>query len=151
MANRKRNIQMKFYVTEEEKRLIDEKMAQLPTHRYGAYLRKMAIPFLLKSRLNLSFNWGLTFYLQAPISAAVQVMADEECVVAVHCDRRVIQRRQQIFLDIADIGGVLPHPFQHILDVGAADLQEPGLHHLGGVVAPRPRGSSPGWSRRYPP
>ena len=43
LANRKRNIQMKFYVTEEEKRLIDEKMAQLPTRRYGAYLRKMAI------------------------------------------------------------------------------------------------------------
>ena len=42
MANRKRNIQMKFYVTEEEKRLIDEKMTQLPTQRYGAYLRKMA-------------------------------------------------------------------------------------------------------------
>ena len=43
MANRKRNIQMKFWVTEEEKRLIDEKMAQLPTKRYGASLRKMAI------------------------------------------------------------------------------------------------------------
>ena len=43
MANRKRNIQMKFYVTEEEKRLINKKMAQLPTRRYGAYLRKMAI------------------------------------------------------------------------------------------------------------
>ena len=43
MANRKRNIQMKFWVTEEEKRLIDEKLAQLPTRRYGAYLRKMAI------------------------------------------------------------------------------------------------------------
>ena len=43
MANRKRNIQMKFWVTEEEKRLIDEKMKQLPTRRYGAYLRKMAI------------------------------------------------------------------------------------------------------------
>ena len=43
MANRKRNIQMKFWVTEEEKRLIDEKMSQLPTRRYGAYLRKMAI------------------------------------------------------------------------------------------------------------
>ena len=43
MANRKRNIQMKFYVTEEKKRLIDEKMVQLPTRRYGAYLRKMAI------------------------------------------------------------------------------------------------------------
>ena len=43
MANRKRSVQMKFYITEEEKRLIDEKMAQLPTRRYGAYLRKMAI------------------------------------------------------------------------------------------------------------
>ena len=30
-------------MTEEEKRLIDEKMTQLPTKRYGAYLRKMAI------------------------------------------------------------------------------------------------------------
>ena len=37
------HIQMKFYVTEDEKRLIDEKMSQLPTRRYGAYLRKMAI------------------------------------------------------------------------------------------------------------
>ena len=43
MANRKRSVQMKFYITEEEKRLIDEKMAQLPTRRYGAYLCKMAI------------------------------------------------------------------------------------------------------------
>ena len=43
MANRKRNIQMKFYVTEEEKQLIEQKMQQLPTQRYGAYLRKMAI------------------------------------------------------------------------------------------------------------
>ena len=38
---------MKFYVTEEEKRLINEKMAQLPTRRYGAYLRKMAIDGLI--------------------------------------------------------------------------------------------------------
>ena len=43
MANRKRNIQMKFWVTEEEKTLIEEKMTLLPTQRYGAYLRKMAI------------------------------------------------------------------------------------------------------------
>ena len=43
MANRKRNIQMKFWVTPEEKELIDRKMKQLPTQRYGAYLRKMAI------------------------------------------------------------------------------------------------------------
>jgi len=43
MANRTRNIQMKFWVSEEEKRLIDEKMKQLPVSQYGAYLRKMAI------------------------------------------------------------------------------------------------------------
>lgn len=43
MPNRKRTIQMKFYVTEEEKALIKEKMKLLPTQRYGAYLRKMAI------------------------------------------------------------------------------------------------------------
>ena len=43
MANRKRDIQMKFWVTEDEKTLIEEKMKLLPTQRYGAYLRKMAI------------------------------------------------------------------------------------------------------------
>ena len=43
MAVRKRNIQIKFYITEEEKQLIEQKMAQLPTQRIGAYLRKMAI------------------------------------------------------------------------------------------------------------
>ena len=43
MANRKRNIQMKFWVTEEEKDLIVQKMKLLPTQRYGNFLRKMAI------------------------------------------------------------------------------------------------------------
>ena len=43
MANRKRNIQMKFWISENEKRLIDEKMKQLPIRQYGAYFRKMAI------------------------------------------------------------------------------------------------------------
>ena len=43
MAVRKRNIQIKFYVTEEEKQLIDKKLAQLPAKRMGAYLRKMTI------------------------------------------------------------------------------------------------------------
>ena len=43
MPNRKRNIQMKFYVNEDEKALIEKKMELLPTQRYGAYLRKMAI------------------------------------------------------------------------------------------------------------
>ena len=43
MADRKRGIQMIFWVTEEEKNLIDQKMKLLPTQRYGKYLRKMAI------------------------------------------------------------------------------------------------------------
>lgn len=47
MENRKRNIQIKFRVTEEEKKLIEQKMAQLPTHQIGAYMRKMAIDGLI--------------------------------------------------------------------------------------------------------
>ncbi len=47
MANRKRNIQMKFDVTKEERELIRQKMAQIPTQRIGSYLRKMAIDGLI--------------------------------------------------------------------------------------------------------
>ena len=47
MANRKRNIQIKFDVTAEERELIRQKMALLPTSQIGAYLRKMAIDGLI--------------------------------------------------------------------------------------------------------
>jgi len=43
MENRRRNIQIKFRVTEDEKKLIEKKMAQIPTQQIGAYIRKMAI------------------------------------------------------------------------------------------------------------
>ena len=43
MVNRKRNIQLKIWLTEEERRLIDEKMKLLPTSQIGAYIRKMAM------------------------------------------------------------------------------------------------------------
>ena len=43
MANRKRPIILRCPVTAEEQALIEQKMAQLPTQRIGAYLRKMAI------------------------------------------------------------------------------------------------------------
>ena len=43
MENRKRNIQIKFRVTEEERTLIEEKMKQVPTSNMEAYLREMAI------------------------------------------------------------------------------------------------------------
>ena len=43
MENRKRTMQIKFRVTEEERTLIEEKMKQVPTSNMEAYLRKMAI------------------------------------------------------------------------------------------------------------
>ena len=43
MANRKRNIQLKFRVTPEERALIEEKMDELGTQNMAAFLRKMAL------------------------------------------------------------------------------------------------------------
>lgn len=43
MANRERNQQIKFYVTEEERNLIEDKMKESEIKNMGAYLRKMAI------------------------------------------------------------------------------------------------------------
>lgn len=43
MNNRKRNVQIKFRVTEKERSLIEEKMKQVPTNNMEAYLRKMVI------------------------------------------------------------------------------------------------------------
>lgn len=43
MANRKRNVPLLFWVSEQEKDMILEKMAQLGTGNMSAYLRKMAI------------------------------------------------------------------------------------------------------------
>ena len=43
MNNRKRTVQIKFRVTEEERALIEEKMKLIPTRNMAAYLRKMAI------------------------------------------------------------------------------------------------------------
>ena len=43
MNGRKRTVQVKFRVTEEEKALIEEKMKLIPTRNMAAYLRKIAI------------------------------------------------------------------------------------------------------------
>ena len=43
MANRTRPNQILFFVSDDEKRIIKAKMAQLGTTNMGAYLRKMAI------------------------------------------------------------------------------------------------------------
>ena len=43
MAERTRPIRIEFCVTDQERRLFQNKMAQLGTRNMGAYLRKMAI------------------------------------------------------------------------------------------------------------
>ena len=43
MAKRKREIQLKFRVTPQEREMIEAKMAQLGTTNMAAYLRKMAL------------------------------------------------------------------------------------------------------------
>ena len=43
MAKRKRDIQLKFRVTPQEREMIETKMAQFGTSNMAAYLRKMAI------------------------------------------------------------------------------------------------------------
>ena len=49
MANRKRDIRLRFRVTPEEKSMIEEKMMQVGTSNMEAYLRKMSIDgYILK-------------------------------------------------------------------------------------------------------
>lgn len=43
MENRKRNVQLIIRVTEEERRLIEVKMQQVPTMNLSAFARKMLI------------------------------------------------------------------------------------------------------------
>lgn len=43
MANRNRQIQLKFRVTPQEREMIEQKMAQFGTKNMAAYLRKIAI------------------------------------------------------------------------------------------------------------
>ena len=52
MANRKRDIRLRFRVTLEERALIEEKMTQMGTSNMEAYLRKMSIDgYILKLAL----------------------------------------------------------------------------------------------------
>lgn len=53
MANQKQNIQMKFYVMENEKRLIDEKMPQLST---ASSKLNCLCPFILNFSSTTAFD-----------------------------------------------------------------------------------------------
>ena len=58
MEGRKRTVQVKFYVTEEERRLIREKMKLIPTRNMAAYLRKMAIDGYVVHGISIEIVWG---------------------------------------------------------------------------------------------
>ena len=60
MANREREIQLKFRVTPEERELIEAKMAQLGTQNMAAYLRKMALDgYVVRLELPQIFQVGI--------------------------------------------------------------------------------------------
>ena len=67
---------------------------------------------------------------------AVQVMVDLGTVITVHCCRGIIQRRQQVCLDIPDFCSVLVNTVKDILQVAGIDLQETALYHLPGKIIP---------------
>ena len=56
MAERKRNKEIHFYVTEEERKLIRRKMIESKTKNMGAYLRKMAIDGYIVNTDTKAFN-----------------------------------------------------------------------------------------------
>lgn len=63
MANRERNQQVKFYVTEEERNLIENKMKESGIKNMGAYLRKIAIDghiFILDNMPLKEMNTNMT-------------------------------------------------------------------------------------------
>ena len=51
-------------------------------------------------------------------------------IVAPDGEGGIVQSRQQIFLDIANPGGILFHTGHDVLDMGTVQFQEPGLDHL---------------------
>lgn len=55
-------------------------------------------------------------------------------IIAVDGGCGVIQRRQKVFLDIADIGGVVLHAVHDILNMGTVQLHKPGLYHLCRII-----------------
>ena len=64
----------------------------------------------------------------------VHIVLHQGRIVAVDGGRGVIQRRQKIFLDIADIGGVVLHAVHNILHMGTVQLHKPGLYHLRRII-----------------
>lgn len=90
MANRTRPIRIEFRVSDNEHRLIKNKMAQLGTHNMGAYLRKMAIDgYIIK----------VDYTEQKKLAAAVSRAASN----INHICRRINQTGYFYAEDVADL------------------------------------------------
>ena len=90
MSERTRPIRIEFCVTEQEKKLIQHKMAQLGTHNMGAYLRKMAIDgYIIK----------VDYTEQKKLAAAVSRVAAN----INHICRRINQTGHFYADDVADL------------------------------------------------
>ena len=63
-------------------------------------------------------------------------MIDFGPVIAVHGSRGVIESRQQIGLDIPNLGRVIIQAVEHILHMREVHFQEAAFYHLTGVVIP---------------
>ena len=56
--------------------------------------------------------------------------------IAVHGSRGIIESRQQVGLDIPNLGRVIIQAIEHILHMGEVHFQETAFYHLTGVVIP---------------
>ena len=90
MANRTRPNQILFFVSDDEKRIIKAKMAQLGTKNMGAYLRKMAIDgYIIK----------VDYTQQKKLAAAVSRVASNINQIC----RRINQTGRFYAADIAEL------------------------------------------------
>ena len=77
MANRTRPNQILFFVSDDEKRIIQAKMAQLGTKNMGAYLRKMAIDGYI---IKVDYSYGAHVGGFDPLQSGVFGIGLEEIV-----------------------------------------------------------------------
>ena len=64
------------------------------------------------------------------------IVADKGCVILPHRDRGVVERRQRVRLDVADLGGVAFQAIHDIADMFTVQFQEPAFDNLGGYFLP---------------
>ena len=64
----------------------------------------------------------------------VHIVLHQGRIIAVDGGRGVIQRRQKVFLDIADIGGVVLHAVHDILNMRTVQLHKTGLYYLRRII-----------------